>query len=199
MSDTFAEIQQQFIVETAPRWQGTAYRGYATGREHTPRVRGQRTEGSVALAPISIDKLYYADEGSRPELIRALNLMADGIKALEQSKCTIQDGNLMLADQYLLGFQSLLPDLFKCRKIGDGFANIINAIHFAFVNRKGKPLSFEETNLVWRVMKELRNAPFLSFETSLEFVSQLKRKGLLVFPSVLADLVPDPEPDSADD
>ncbi len=197
MSDTFSETRPRFDVNPSSKLQGTAFRLSATGRNvaDEPRVRGLRTEGNVALAPISIDQLYHAEEGAKPELIRALSIMADGIEALGQSRRAIQESNLMLADQVLLKFQSLLPDLFGCRKIGDGFANVINSIHFAFVNRKGKPLSLGETTSVWRVMKELRNGPFLSFDGSLEFVAQLEDAGLAVFPSVLADLVPDPPND----
>lgn len=197
MSDTFSETQLRINSSPSSKWHGTGYRVAGTGREFAiePRVRGQRFEGNVAVAVISIDQLYHAEEGSRPDLIRALSIMANGIEALELSRRAIQDGNLMLADQFLLSFQSLLPDLFGCRKIGDGFANTINAIHFAFVNRKGKPLTFDQTNLLWRIMKELRNGPFLSFDMSLEFVSQLEDASLAVYPSILADLLPDSQDD----
>ena len=145
--------------------------------------------GTGALAPIEIDKLYQAEGHSVSNVSAVLGLLAEAIALLDQARASLSNQNVIDADRYVQRFQVLLPDLFKKRNIGDGYALVINSLHFAFVNQHGRPLEFEQLTTVWRIMKELRNAPFLSFQLALSYVSELENCQLQVDPPVLADLI----------
>ena len=58
---------------------------------------------------------------------------------------------------------------------------------------RGRPLSFDQLTTVWRVIKELRNAPFVSFEQALNYVGELETCGLQVDPSIVSELIEDTE------
>ena len=157
-------------------------------------ARESRSSGSLALAPvIEIDKLYPAAQGSRSHLVTALGLLADGIDFLAQARIAAQKGRLIESDRYTQRFQATLPSLFRCRKIGDGFAVVINALHFASINMHGKPLNLDQITTSWRILKELRNGPFVEFEQGLEYVEQLEGCGLEVDPPIVSELLEDLE------
>jgi hypothetical protein len=149
--------------------------------------------GSMALAPIPIDKLYPAEKNSASDLIAALGLLAEAIGLLERARAAARDKEVIPADRYWQRFQVLLPDLFVRRKIGDGYGVVINSLHFACINQHGRPLSFEQLTTVWRVVKELRNSPFVSFEQGLKYVSELEECDLAVDPPVLSELIEESE------
>jgi hypothetical protein len=79
--------------------------------------------------------------------------------------------------------------LFRCRKIGDGYGVVINALHFSAVNRRGKPLSLDQITTSWRVLKELRNRPFVEFEEAVEYVTELETCGFEVDPPAVSELL----------
>jgi hypothetical protein len=164
------------------------------GTHFIPRTKTARpiVHGSMAL-PIEIDKLYPADVDSKVDVIPALGLLAEAIDLLEKARLAVRDKELIAADRYSQRFQVLLPDLFMRRKIGDGYAAIINSLHFAFVNQRGRPLSFEQLTTVWRVMKELRNGPFVPFEQALKSVGELEDCHLQVDPPILSELIVEAE------
>jgi hypothetical protein len=149
--------------------------------------------GSAAIAPIEIDKLYPADKNSASDLIAALGLLAEAISLLEKARSAAREKEVIAADRYSQRFQVLLPQLFIRRKIGDGYGVVINSLHFAFINQRGKPISFEQLTTVWRVVKELRNAPFIPFEQALKYVGELEDCQLQVDPPILSELIEEPE------
>lgn len=143
--------------------------------------------------PIEIDKLYPADKDSKSDVIAALPLLAEAIGLLEKARAAARNKEAIAADRYSQRFQVLLPDLFMRRKIGDGYGAIINSLHFAFVNQHGTPLTFEQLTTVWRVVKELRSAPFIPFDQALKSVGELEDCRLQVDPPVLSELIEEPE------
>jgi hypothetical protein len=148
-----------------------------------------RTMGTGALAPIPIDTLYPATENNRHDLIRALQLLPQAIRALEGARDTIRSGDLLQSDQHVHAVQVLLPELFRCRTIGDGFAATINALEIALVNQHGEPLTEKEIGSSLRALKELRSHPFLSFDNAQQLIEELEKTGLLVDPASLGDLL----------
>jgi hypothetical protein len=158
----------------------------------TPIEVGERrsTAGSLALAPvIEIDKLYSAPRELQSRLVAALGLLADSINFLALARLATQKGRALEADRYAQRFEATLPALFRCRKIGDGYAVVINALHFSSINKHGQPLSLEQLTTVWRVLKELRNKPFVEFEQALEYVEELEACGLQVDPPIVSELL----------
>jgi hypothetical protein len=101
--------------------------------------------------------------------------------------------DLLESDHLVHEVHTLLPQLFRCRSIGDGFGAIINAIEIAFVNRRGEPLNEKQIVTLLRVLKELRGKPFIRFESALRPIEELTRVGFEVDPPILSELLDAPE------
>ena len=144
---------------------------------------------STVRAPIEIDKLYPADPGSASDLIAALGLLADAIGLLEKARVAAREKDAVTADRFSQRLQMLLPDLFRCRRVGDGYGVIVNSLHMALLNQHGKPLSLEQVTTIWRILKELRNAPLVPFEQALKYVEELEECHLQVDPPIVAELI----------
>jgi len=78
--------------------------------------------------------------------------------------------------------QSLLPELFYCRDLGDGFGAIINALKFSFENAHGTPFSEGQISLIGQAVERIRQEPFLHFEQAAELVGKLEDADLTVDP-----------------
>jgi len=162
--------------------------------ESTPSaVRGivVETHGATAIAPvIEIDRLYEAPPGTSSQIVRALELLKQAIDFLAEAQ---KSNTPMEADRFVQRAQLTLPKLFAYRSIGDGFGVIINSLHFAFTNLRGTPLTPDQLNAVWRVLRELRARPVLPLEQGIQRVEELEECGLEVDPPDLGDLLEDAE------
>ena len=179
------------LPETETRPSDDTTGGIRTRRTELAQRRVPRglTRGANALAPvISIDRLYDAPAGSESQMVRALELLAETIQLLDQARLEIE-GDAITSERLVQRVQTLLDHLFSYRRIGDGFGLVVNSFHFAFINLQGKPLTSEQLNTVWRVLKELRTRPALSFDQGLQYVTELEEKGFEVDPSVLGELL----------
>jgi hypothetical protein len=183
-----------FPKPAPPRPDLTRETGVALGGTQPGPIPRAATRSSAAPAVIEIDKLYpRTTGGSTSDVVNALGQLAEVIELLGQARIAAQKKDVVTADRCAQRFQATLPSLFMCRKIGDGYAVIVNSLHFAFVNQHGRPLSFEQFTTVWRILRELRNRPFIQFEQALDFVGELEECGLQVDPSIVSELVKDPE------
>jgi hypothetical protein len=177
--------------------------GYGLSGTQVPlaaRTVERVVRGSEALAPvIEIDKLYPADKDYVSDLIAALGLLADAIGLLDKARVSARNKEAITADRYWQRFQMLLPKLFAHRKIGDGYGAVINSLHFACINQRGAPLSFEQLNTVWRVVKELRSAPVTPFEQALKYVQEFEDCRLQVYPATISELIEGPVEEPEDE
>jgi len=89
----------------------------------------------------------------------------------------------------MLRLQVLLPELFCCREIGDGFGAIVNALKYSFANASGNLFTRGQLETIVRVLSTLSNEPFLRFETAVDLISDLEDSGLDVDPPVIAELL----------
>lgn len=198
MSDTAIEFpvepsrkRQSHASDTAFRLGGTESAAASTALG--VRKTESKTRGAQALAPIDIDLLYPATTTTKSDLLKALGLLADGIGFLERARAETRTGNVLVADRFVQRFQRLLPDLFSARAIGDGFGVVVNSIHIAFINQHGRPLSLDQLTALWRVLKELRTRPYLTFDQALEYIEQIEDAELQVDPAILSELLSDNE------
>ena len=194
MADTvidFPENASNGEPVSLPR--GTGFGGRIETSKPVPHgtVRTKYSGGTVPPASIDIDKLYPAEREPLSDVVAALGLLGDAVALLEKARVSVRENRFIDADRETQRFQVLLPQLFLRRKIGDGFASLINSIHFALINQHGTPLTFDQLTTVWRVMKELRNAPFTTFDQSLKFVEELEDRKLRVDPPALTNLIED--------
>lgn len=158
-----------------------------------PSAASNRVVGSTALATIPIDKLYPASAGTEKIVVRVLGLLADAIALLGNGRNALRNNEPVSADRFTQRFKMMLPDLFSCREIGDGYGVVINSIHFAAINLHGVPLSDKQLITVWRVLRELRNKPFISLDEGIALVEELEASGLQVDPPVIHKLLFDSE------
>lgn len=188
MSDTDTRVPKANPSE--PVWLPDETRAPGVQLESTPATTRRivlETRGANALAPvIHIDRLYEAVPGTSSRIVDALELLkqaSDNLAAAQ--RCD----NAMEADRFVQRVQLVLPKLFACRSIGDGFGVIINSIHFAFTNLRGTPLTHSQLNVVWRALRELRARPAMPAEQGIQFAGELEAQGLEVDPPDLADLL----------
>ena len=144
---------------------------------------------AVALAPIPIDLLYPATDSNRRDLIEALRLLPQAVSALENARDALASGDVLQSDHHVHAVQVLLPGLFRCRTIGDGFASIVNALEIAFVNQRGEPLVGNQIVTALRILKDLRSHPFVPFDAAQQSIEELEKVGLRVDPSILGEFI----------
>jgi len=132
--------------------------------------------------PIGIDSLYPEASVVRPILGHALRLLAAAKEAAQESVEALKRGELISSDESMQRLQSLLPELFYCRDLGDGFGAIINALKFSFENAHGTPFSEGQISLIGQAVERIRQEPFLHFEQAAELVGKLEDADLTVDP-----------------
>jgi hypothetical protein len=193
MSETATSTPRMRLARVTPFPVETDAAGVQRERSTESRTQDlvQETSGATALKPvIPIDRLYEAPEGTTSNVVRALQLLTNIADNLTQAKnCE----SPMEADRYVQRVQADLPKLFACRSIGDGFGAIVNSLHFAFINLGGSPLSREQLNVMWRVLRELRERPIMTLDQGISSIEELEATGLVVDPADLDALIGDRE------
>jgi hypothetical protein len=142
--------------------------------------------------PARIDDLYRDPSAIRPILRSALRGLATGIKATDQSLAALRRGEPIASDDAMIRLQMLLPELFCCRDLGDGFGSVINAIKISFDNAKGIPFNERQIVTIGQALNQIRNEPFLPFERAVDLITRLEDSGLIVEPGsfeALGDLL----------
>jgi hypothetical protein len=153
-----------------------------------PRVVAIDGSPRFEAEPIQIDSLYPEASVVRPILGHALRGLAAEKDAVQESLEALKRGELISSDESMQRLQALLPELFYCRDLGDGFGAIINALKFSFENAHGAPFSEGQIRLIGQVVERIRQEPFLQFEDAAELVGKLDDVGLTVDPPGLAAL-----------
>jgi len=153
-----------------------------------PRVVPIDASPQFDAEPIGIDSLYPEPSLVRPILGHALRGLAAAKEAAQESLEALKRGELISSDESMQRLQALLPELFYCRDLGDGFGAIINALKFSFENAHGTPFSEGQIRLIGQTVERIRQEPFLQFEQAAELVGKLEDAGLTVDPSAFAAL-----------
>lgn len=133
---------------------------------------------AVNASPISMDILYQGREAGSQQFLRAVELLGEACESLSEARAALAEGDKVGSASGVARFEQLLQPLFECRNIGDGYANVVNTIHFAIANLKGDLLTEAQITTLWRIIREIAGGPFLSFRDSLVFVKQLDKVGL---------------------
>lgn len=138
---------------------------------------------------IPIEALYPSHEVVNPTLGTALRLIDEAMESLAVGLAELRDGNDVSADNQVMQVQALLPELFCCRTLGDGFGSLIVSIFHALKNNAGAPLTIPQVEALRTVFYHLRSAPFLGPEESADVSVKLIEVGLDPSPAALAFLV----------
>jgi hypothetical protein len=130
---------------------------------------------------ISIDDIYRAPEAGT-DLGTALRLLRDALSSCAEALALVTEDPIR-SDSAMLKVRLLLPELFCCRAIGDGFAEIINAIQSAYENLAGGIFSSSQIEAIRVALDTARNEPRMSFEKAMGYVSAMEEVDLRTEPS----------------
>jgi hypothetical protein len=155
-----------------------------------PRVRIADKEESGIYAPgrVSTDDLYPLRDALSDVIAKAFALLAEGRQRTERAAAALQEGDRIASDDEINRLQALLPELFCCRSIGDGFAAIIAAIHYGIKNMVGAPLNEQQLLAVGRLLRRVETEPFVNTDEVVNEIIFLEDTGLTVEPIAFAEL-----------
>jgi hypothetical protein len=170
---------------------GTAY---GTHRQPEPKFRVQKDSpskeksGEKDRSPMPIDALYPASEALSPDLGTALRLLAESIQRADEAVAAADSGERLAADNALIRVQALMPELFCCRSLGDGFGHIISAVYYGIKNRQGSFLDTVQVRALRRTLDAIRSKPFMLFDEADKFVDHLEEANLDTEPSTFKEI-----------
>ena len=117
---------------------------------------------------------------------RILALLEEGSELLLSSSNHISSGDEVSSDNDIQHFLALLPELFCCRSIGDGFASIINSIYNAVINHSEIGLlSKHQISTILTLVNHLKKEPFLEFDEAIDLILLLDGVDLNIEPKHL--------------
>ena len=166
--------------------------GGVSGSQVVELAESQPVPGRPTGRRITIDELYSRFENVSPELNSAVRLLSLSLEYIEQSLLAHRDNDPIEADDAAQRMQGLLPELFCCRSLGDGFGIVVNGLMCGFQNLEGIPLRREQAEKVRQTLIKLRSEPFLRAEDAVKTVAVLEEVGLVLEPpefNYLADIL----------
>jgi hypothetical protein len=137
---------------------------------------------------IGTEELYPLSQQMRPELANASLLLDKGLFHISEAIKHIQNDSMMESDGELMRFQSLLPELFCCRSIGDGFATMVVGVYHSLLNQKGDPLELGQLRELFKIVQRLRTEIYISVDEANDELIKLEDVGLTVDPCYISPL-----------
>ncbi len=141
---------------------------------HYPQKSAQLT--------VDIEDIYPASKDVRPELATAFTLLKEASEHIDSALKFLDEDDLISSDDCIMKSHAVLPELFCCRSIGDGFASMISSLFHSIANMNGAGLNRDQICVIRKCFNRLKSEPFLSFEDSIELVTELEDKDLIVEP-----------------
>ena len=183
-------------VPSSPSETATGVEGRRVAQSVTTLV------GPLSAEPIDVGKsaeftgrrlthsdLYPIRQAFRPDHITALRLLSLGVGRCQRALESMATNDTLAADTEIQKIQVLLPELFCCRTLGDGFGTIINALISAFETLAGETPNKKQIMMFGRVLRQLREKPFMSADEADEQLELLESVGLSVYPAELLDFL----------
>ncbi len=154
-----------------------------TSQEKEPTVRITTSGESLSPREIDTKSLYPLSPELRPELALVFNLIAEGLRHITDAINAERQADPISSDDAIHRLQALLPELFCCRSIGDGFGSIISAVYQSIHNMQGAPLSPRQLQALKNVLSRVNTEPFLEFGEAVDEIMSLENVGFEVEPS----------------
>ena len=159
---------------------------------HEPSI-GITTSGTQnPQGYISTEDLYPVREEYNPVLTMAMQLLEEGIDYIKESVRTCVEEDWISSDDAVQRFQALLPEMFCCRDLGDGFGAIISSVYHAINNMNDATLNKRHLQAILYILKRIHSEPFIEYEEAVEEIMHLESAGFEVSPShfkFVADLL----------
>lgn len=125
--------------------------------------------------------------------------LGDAVRLLEEAARDVDDalghdeaGDTLSADDAMMRARALLPELFACRTLGDGFAMVVGALIVAFQRHATEPMTRQEMFAIRAALAGLQRGPYMVEEVGANIVDALEDAGLEVMLSGLDRLIEDP-------
>ncbi|HME35864.1 MAG TPA: hypothetical protein VKF84_11545 [Candidatus Sulfotelmatobacter sp.] len=134
-------------------------------------------------------ELYPAQQAFSTEHVTALRLLGEGIVESKRALDAIASRDVLIADLEMQKLQMLLPELFCCRALGDGFGTLVNSLMSAFEGLAGETPNTDQMRMMSRVLRLLSDKPFLSTSEADEQLDALESVGLNPYPAELMDFL----------
>lgn len=154
--------------------------------EHLSTAEGSRPLPTTTSQPrrrITTEELYSQFENVSPELSSAIRLLSVSLQHIDEALLAHRKNDDIAADDAVQKVQALLPELFCCRSLGDGYGIVVNALMCGFQNLAGIPLSREQTEKIRHTLVKLRSEPFLREDEAVKAVTALEEVGLVIEPA----------------
>src|ERR1035441_9568793 len=123
---------------------------------------GETPDFSPPVARVGSDvrltqsELYPVRHAFRPEHLTALRLLTVAVGRSKRALEAIVVSDMLAADTEIQKVQVLLPELFCCRTLGDGFTTIVNAFMSAFEALAGDTPNSNQIKMMNRDRKSTR-------------------------------------------
>lgn len=141
------------------------------------------TRVSLGSGPqVEIEDLYPGLEAGSHELIQALRLLLAANTHVQEASNLLQEGDPIGADLAIQRLHRIFAELFNCRRLGDGFGALINALFCSLENLNGAPLNLEQVHAISRILNLIRREPYIGFAAATEQVDMLEEAGLSIDP-----------------
>ena len=153
--------------------------------ERTPlgEARVRPVTGVSTGLPADLQDIYRAPEAGSIELRSAMRILPEAVNWTESAMEALNADEPFQADDAMLHVRSLMPELFCCRGLGDGFGAVINAILSSFEKRQGLPMEIGHLEAIRRALSAIRSEPRMSFDRALDLISVMEEAGLSVDPA----------------
>ena len=187
---------------TSPNFEARSYVSLTEGEVLT----GVRYVDSLAsLAPTELAESVSASsyfplplELSR-RVETALRLLGEAKISVQSAVSMDRASDYVGADDSIYSVKSILPELFLCRSIGDGFGSLVGALISAFENKGGQRFTSYQMRAVADCIAGLDHEPFLGAEAADDLVQRLEDADLDPNPDGLRDLIRAMTSDKEDD
>lgn len=134
---------------------------------------------------IPTEMLYPASSVVTPVLDRALSLLEEAGRALEDARRELHEDEVIAADNAIQTARTILPELFCLRSIGDGYGAVINAVQNACDHPANVPLGGPAVAAIAAAIREVRRRPFLSTDDAVDLIMRIEDEGVVVEPPAL--------------
>jgi hypothetical protein len=147
-----------------------------------PPVRITPLEGEVSTGQIETKSLYPLSQEVRPELAAAFTLLSEGLKHIANAINAETKGDRISSDDAVHRLQALLPELFCCRSISDGFGSIVSAVYQSLANMQGGFVNSGQLQALKKALSRIDTEPFLEFGEAVDEIMTLEEAGFEVEP-----------------
>jgi hypothetical protein len=136
------------------------------------------SQKSVALNRLNTEDLYPDQSVRSRALNTALSLLGESDQFLMSAVKALRERDGFGADDFVNKFIALLPELFSCREIGDGFALSVTCVFYGLQNLEGVPANEKQLLAIASVIRSLRHNIFCTIDLAVSLLDSLEKEGL---------------------